>query len=96
MEKTIKGYTYRVKKLNALDIFAIKTACSFKTVESAKTSFEQILNKIEVQCLDKWITCFEEDNFYPANLENDVELVNELVSWFVGEVINPHFKKLDE
>lgn len=96
----IKNYPYqfRIGKLNALDILAFRTQINFDNIDSAKNVFSNILENIEVQIGEKWLPCKVKDQaiFYPAEIEDNVDLLNEVVGYFLNDFLKPVFRKSNE
>ena len=75
--KIIKDNEYRIKKMNAIEILALKSQIDFSTVESTIKCYSTILERIEVKVKDQWIPVKDKDNYYPAELENDSNFITQ-------------------
>lgn len=92
--KQIRQFTYRIKSMNALEVLALKTCVDFDNYESTLNMYNVLLDKIEVQIIDKWLTVKEKDSnvFCPAEAEHDIDLLQELIT-FIMEYIQQVFPK---
>lgn len=95
---TIEGYDYefRVKELNAIEVLAFRTQLDFENVEAAQKFFNEVLRRIEVKAGENWIACEENGIYYPAGLDKDTYLTQELISYFMKNFIKPVFPKSNE
>lgn len=86
---------FRAGKISALEILALKTQIDFDDIEKTQETFKFILEHLEVNIGDKWIKVKEKDKdiYYPAELEDDVAGINDLIMHFLTEVIKPLFLK---
>lgn len=82
---TINELNYRIKKMNAIEMLAIQSQISFNSAKESQECYEQMLERIEVQCQDKWLPVKEagKDIYYPADIENDFYVIQELISFFM-------------
>lgn len=87
-EIEIKGKTYRVKQMNAIEVLAIRSQYDFDTYESTYKLFNTALERMEVKCGDKWLPVKEKGKnvYYPANVENDMETIESLISKFTDYI----------
>lgn len=94
---TVDGYNYqfRLAKMNALDVLAFRTQVSFDTLDEARALFAKVLENVEVQVGQDWFPCKEKDReiYYPAELEENVDLMNKLVEHFLNGFLKPVFLK---
>ena len=89
---TINNNVYKIKKMNAIQILSFRTQIDFDNYDKVKNLYELVLENIEVQCNDKWLTVKQGNNFYPAGIENDVETIEKLLNYFL-EYIKEVFQK---
>lgn len=87
--------TFRIKHMNAIEILAMRTQFSNESLESTITSFKTILENIEVKCDEKWIPAKIKGRevYFPDGLENDINVVNDLISYFIGTFLKSVFQK---
>lgn len=99
-QKTIDigTFTFRVKKMNAIEALALRTASDMKSVAGAKQFFTDVLERMEVQVGEKWLPVKQVDaNVYlPAGIEEDYAGVQALVEFFMKEFLTPFFEKSAE
>lgn len=88
--------TFRVKKMNAIEALALRTASSLQTTKEAMKFFYDVLERIEVSVGGKWLPVKSGDNFYPADIENDAQTIQTLINFFMSEFLKPLFTKSDE
>lgn len=89
----IGSNTFRVKKMNAIEALALRTASSIESTKDAFKFFNEILERMEVQVSDKWLPVKEKnvEVYYPAGIENDVSTIQALVDFFMTEFLKPLF-----
>lgn len=94
----LNGCTFRVRKMNAIEALALKTASSLDNTVAAMTFFNDVLERLEVSVADKWLPVKEvgRDIYYPADIENDGETIKKLVEFFMNEFLKPFFTKSAE
>ena len=99
-QKTLvyKDNTYRIRKMNAIEALALRSASDMKSVAGAKQFFTDVLERLEVQAGDKWLPVKQVDaNVYlPAGIEEDFAGVQALVEFFMKEFLTPFFEKSAE
>lgn len=99
-QKTLElnGVTYRVKKMNAIEALALRTAGDIDTPEHAQRFFNEILERIELNVGNKWLPVKEKGQsvYYPAGVEDDIDTINALVSFFMNDYLKPLFTKSAE
>lgn len=86
-EFTISAYPqpFRIKKMNAIELFAMRTQIDFKSFDDALNAFNLILEKIEVKCGDDWLPVKEHDTYFPVGIEDNVDAIDELSSEFMKQ-----------
>lgn len=89
---------FRIKKMNALEILALRSNLNNDTVEDSEKSFKMILERIEVKANDAWLPVKTKDRevYFPNGLEYDIVLINELLSYFMGTYLKSVFQKSNE
>lgn len=88
--------TFRVRKMNAIEALALRTASDMKTTDNTMRFFNDILERMEVSVGGKWLPVKDGNNYYPAGLEDNAQLVKQLVEFFMGEFLTPLFTKSAE
>ena len=96
-EFKIDGYDYefRIAKMNAIDMLAMRTQLSFDDMDQAKRVFNTILEYIEVRCDSNWLPVKTKglNVFFPPEVETDFNLVESLVKYFTEEFLQPVFRR---
>ena len=98
MEFEIGSRQFRVAKMNAIEILAINSQVGLDTVEEAEKFFNLILERVEVNCADKWLPVKEKNRnvYYPEGIENDVETIQKIIGTFMKDFLKPVFQKSNE
>lgn len=80
-------HPFRIKKMNAIELFALRTQIDFKNYNFALDTFNLILEKMEVLCGEDWLPVREVSKsgeiFFPAGIENNINAIDELSSEFM-------------
>lgn len=79
-EFTVKDFKFRIKKMNAIELLALKSSISFDNVDELKQTYDSLLERVEVNVKDNWLQVKQNDNYLPADIETDVELVDGLIT----------------
>lgn len=92
------GFEYRVKKMNAIEALALKSATDLNTVDNSMTFFNNALERLEVKVADVWLPVKEKNkqSYMPNGIDNDIEGIQKLIEFFMNEFMKPFFKKSDE
>lgn len=97
MEKTLeyKDNAYRIKKMNAIEALALRTASDMKSVAGAKQFFTDVLERMEVQVGEKWLPVKQENTnvYLPDGIQDDFVGVQKLTEFFMEEFMTPFFEK---
>ena len=88
----INEHEYRIKKMNAIEMLALRSQIAFDNFEDTMNFYNLLLEKIEVKCGDKWLQVKDGENYYPAGIEEDVDTVDELIGKAV-EYLKSVFRK---
>lgn len=94
----INEYTFRLKKMNAIDVLAIQTQVRMNSVENSRNFFKTALENIEVQVTDdKWLPVKMDGReiYNPEEVTENASLLNELISHFLTE-LEKVFQKSNE
>ena len=79
-EFKVKDFTFRLKKMNAIDLLALRSQISFDSFENAQQLYNTILERVEVKVKDDWIQVKQGNNYYPASIEEDVDAIETIIS----------------
>lgn len=74
---------FRIKKMNAIEVLALQTVFDVDDYSKVLACFETILEKIEVKIGEQWVTVKDGNNYYPVDIENNIEVIKELVAYFM-------------
>lgn len=86
--------TFRIKKMNAIDVLAFRTQIDFDDFSKAKHTYDIILENIEVKLNNDWLPVKAgKDEYYPAGIEENIEAVAQLIRYFMDEFLKPVFTK---
>nr|DAN08984.1 MAG TPA: tail assembly chaperone protein [Caudoviricetes sp.] len=90
-----KDNIYRIRKMNAIEALALRSASDMKSVAGAKQFFTDVLERIEVQAGEKWLPVKQENaNVYlPDGIQDDFTGVQLLIEFFMKEFLTPFFEK---
>lgn len=96
-QKTLvyKDNTYRIRKMNAIEALALRTASDMKSVAGAKQFFTDVLERMEVQVGEKWLPVKQENTnvYLPDGIQDDFVGVQKLTEFFMEEFMTPFFEK---
>ena len=87
-EFKLKGYDvlFRIKKMNAIEILAMRSQIDFDSVDKAINTINLALENVEVKCDESWLPVKDRDSFLPVGIENDVKAIDEIFSVFFNEL----------
>ena len=88
----INEHEYRIKKMNAIEMLALRSQIAFDNFEDTMNFYNLLLEKVEVKCGDKWLQVKDGENYYHAGIEEDVDTVDELIGKAV-EYLKSVFRK---
>lgn len=77
-EFTLQDYTFKLKKMNALELMALRDQIGFGSYEESLNTYNTILEHVEVKVKDQWIQVRQKDNYYPAGIEQNPQLVSDI------------------
>lgn len=100
----IEGYeqSFRFKKIQPTKLLSLVTVIGDRNdLESNETLFEFALENAEVLLGKTWepVVSYlptKEHIYWPANLEDDLAAINEIITTFIREVLNKVFTKSNE
>ena len=93
-----KDLTFRVGKIDAIQMLAFRTTMDFTNIESTESTYKFVFEHLEVNVGNKWIPVKEKDInvYYPDGLDNNLNAMNELLAYFLNNVVKPLFMKSNE
>lgn len=79
----IKDNEYRLKKMNAIELLALRSQIDFSNYDTVKNLYNIILEKLEVNANDKWLPVKQtgREVYFPNGIENDFEVINDLLNY---------------
>lgn len=100
-EFTIKSrpeLVFRTKNISPVDLLALTTTIDFENFTKTKELYNFALEHIEVKDNnDKWSSAkVEGREVYNLLIEDDVMAMNELITYFLNEVVGKAFMKSSE
>lgn len=93
-----KDLEFRVGKISSIEMLSLQTQINFKSMTQTETVFSFILEHVEVNINGAWATVKEKgrDIYVPFDLEEDLMALQEIVVYFLNDVLKPIFKKSKE
>ncbi len=93
-----KDLEFRVGKISSLEMLTLQTQIDFKSMQQTETLFAFILEHTEVNLNGVWVSVKEKgrDVYMPLDLEEDLMSLQEIVVYFLNDVMKPIFKKSKE
>lgn len=89
--------TFRTKKISPVDLLALSTTIDFEKFTKTKELYNFALEHMEIKEGDKWSPVkFENRDVYNILIEEDIVALNELISYFLNEVVAKAFMKSSE
>ena len=98
MEFSVRGFEFRVKKLNSIRILAIRSQADFSSVDKAEAFFSSLLECLEVRSNECWLEVKAKNNPHciPVELETNPLLVKEVCEAFTEQYLYPLFHESRE
>lgn len=89
---------FRIAKISPVDLLAIATQINFDKFEQTQTVFKFALESIEAKVGEAWLPVKYKDRdvYSPSGIEDEFIPLNELVTYFMVEVIGKTFQKSSE
>lgn len=94
-EFKVKEHTYRIKRMNMIEVLALQSQITFKNTEKTYQMYNELLERIEVQIGDKWLPVKSKDMYFPNDVENDIETIQILIGHFL-EYLKSVFRNSNE
>lgn len=87
---------FRIGKISPVEILALQTQIDFNSLEQTTTTFDFILEHIEVNLVGQWVKVKNKNLYMPVDIENDLQALQQLVVYFLTDYLAPLFKKSNE
>ena len=80
---------FRVTRVSPVDLLAITTQMDFEKFAQTKEMYTFALEHIQVKIGDKWndVKMKGKDVYMPPELEDNIVALNELIIWFLNNVV---------
>lgn len=88
----------RIKKVSPVDLLAISTQMDFNKFAQTKEMYKFALEQTEVKIGDKWFPVKVEGRevYMPTDLEDDPIALNEIIVYFLDNVVTKVFPESSE
>lgn len=89
---------FRVGKIDPIDLLTTCSMIDFENAKVTKNLFEFILENVEVKQGETWLPVKTKGRsiYNPAGIEDNLMSFNEIVNYFMKQVIMPVFQKSSE
>ena len=96
--KSLPGVAFRPGKISPVSLLAITTQIDFDRLEQTEVLFTFALENLEVKQGESWVPVKVKgrDVYMPIDIENNFVALNELIGWFLTEVVAETFPKSSE
>ena len=84
-----KEFNFRIKEMNGINALSFRTMIMNmdKSVSDSDIAYNTILENVQVQVGNNWVTCKQEDNtFLPEGLENSPKSILDIAYQFLEYV----------
>lgn len=91
--KSRKKDKFRIAKISPVDLLALTTQIDLSNFQQTKVIFTFALEHIEVKVAETWmpVKVVGREVYQPSGIEEDMNAMNELVMYFLNEVIAKTF-----
>lgn len=89
---------FRVGKITSIEMLTLQSQINFKSRIQTNEVFSFILEHLEVKIADVWTKVKEPNReiYMPIDLEEDMMALQELVVYFLNDILKPLFLKSNE
>ena len=96
--KTRPDYELMIPKVSPVDILALTTQMDFESYEPTKVFYNFALEHTQIKVGEKWfpIKYPGREVYMPSEIEDDLASLNEIIEYFLREIIMPAFPKSEE
>lgn len=94
--KSFPNYSFRVGKITPIEYLAINSFIDFKSFDKTEKVFTFVLEHLEVNINGVWTKVKDGDLYMPLNLANKYNALEELVYYFLHEILMPLFQESKE
>ena len=84
---------FRISKISPVDLLAITTQIDFEKFQQTKVLYQFALEHIDVKQGEKWfpVKLPNQEIYTPTTIEDNLSALNDLVAYFLNEVIAKTF-----
>lgn len=99
MEFTIEkrpDLQFRTREGTAIEMLALQVLINFNDFGKTKDLFSFVLEHIDVKVVDSWLPVKDSkaDNvYYPVGIEKELNVLTDLVAYYIKNVIEPLFPR---
>lgn len=99
MEFTIEkrpDLQFRTREGTAIEMLAFQTLVDFSNFQKTQDMFSFILEHIEVKVVDSWVSVKDpkaENVYYPVGIEKDLNVLMDLATFYMKNVVEPLFPR---
>ena len=74
---------FRIRKMNAIELMALRTQLSFSNFEEAINTYSTLMENLEYHFKDKWLPVKEKGRniFYPNGIEEDINAISQMLEY---------------
>ena len=96
--KSLPELQFRTARISPIDLLAITTQMDIKKYEPTKALYTFALENIEVLQGEKWqpVKVSGKEIYTPTSLEDNLTALNELIAYFLEEVVMKTFTESSE
>lgn len=96
--KALPGTLFRQGKISPVSLLAVTTQIDFDRLVQTETLFNFALEHLEVKVGEKWlpVKIRGRDVYMPIGIDENFVALNELITWFLNEVVAKTFPKSSE
>lgn len=93
-EFTLKNREFRVN-MSSIDMLSLSYCMDFDDVAKTSKMLSFILEHIEVKIGNTWssVKVKGRDEYFPVDIEKDLDFLKEIAMYFITEVLMPLFQK---
>lgn len=73
------GFTFRVKKMNAIELLALQDQINFDTYETSIQTYNTLLEHCEVKIKEQWLQVYKDKNYYPVEIEDNISMLKDVI-----------------
>ena len=77
---------FRIKKMNAIELLALRTQLSFNNFDEALNTYSTLMENLEYNFNGKWLPVKEKNRniFYPNGIEEDIVSIDKMLQYVLA------------